>query len=161
MLTVFFFSRLTSAEYHSITKKITDLFPRETPGTYYVPGAKRINAFCHRSPYAQGKLVNKVRNIVKRSEDAVPIRKRKSTEETTSVPSKVTVIDVNDQDLEKNEDYIWLKVHNDPWTNVEEKWNKTYILRRCSNTSITSVEQFIQKWPILKDLRSETLVYSY
>lgn len=149
---------MTQAEYQSITKKITELFPKETFGSYYVPGAKRIHVAHGRSPYAHGKLVNKVRNIVKRSEDATPIRKRKSSEQSEALSSsKITFVSTNDQDLEENEDYVWLKVHNDPWDTVQQKWKQTHFLRRSNNCS-DSIEEFLRKWPILKDLRSESLV---
>lgn len=155
---------MTQVEYQALTKKITDLFPKEVAGTYYVPGVKRCAVSIGRSPYAQGKLVNKVRNIVKRSDEAIPIRKRKSSSSASDqeINNKILIkaTAISDQDLEKDENYVWLKLHSDPWTTVEEKWKQTYITRRSNTTNTTSVEQFLQKWPILRDLRSDTLVSS-
>lgn len=52
------------------------MFPNEAPTGFYKPGVKR-HSNLKGSPFASGSLVHKARNIIKKSGEATPLRKRK------------------------------------------------------------------------------------
>lgn len=61
-------------------------------------------------------------------------------------------LDINLDD----ESVLWLKLNSEPWSTVLEKWNQTFQLRK--KTKLSSVQQFLEYWPTLYDLRAESLV---
>lgn len=75
-------------EYEYIAKKITNLFPKENGAEYYSPSLRKRERNCKSAAYQQGKLVNKVRNIIYRCEEAVPLRiKKRKLNNSTDVGS--------------------------------------------------------------------------
>ncbi|KAB0805329.1 hypothetical protein PPYR_02299, partial [Photinus pyralis] len=145
-------NRMKHEEYNQVAAKIISLFPRECLGTYYVPPIRKSESIIGKSVLARGKLVDKVRNLIHKCEEANPKRKRRSKESNDST----------DEILEKrgrvnNDDMTWLKVNSEPWAEVMEKWNNTYDLRRCDKDCPT-VQEYLERWPILRDLRSDVLI---
>lgn len=152
------------------------LFPNEVAGTYYVPPVKLRDSRNGRSIAAKGKLWSKVHNLVILSGEATPVRKkRKKISEQSQVPeihndiqlvvdkgSFSALFFVNKAMqillyiLDSNEDYIWLKHNSEPWTEVLQKWNATFDMRRHSNCF--TVNEFLEQWPIINDLRADVLV---
>lgn len=132
------------------------MFPNESMGTYYVPAIKKCESPLNKSIMAKGKLVDKVRNLVRVCDEASPLRKRKCLAsmshdnilEEESITEKV-----------ETQDQLWLSLNNEPWAEVIEKWKVTYELRR--NNKQANVAEFLNEWPILKDLRSDCLVNLY
>lgn len=104
---------------------------------------------------ARGKLVDKVRNLIKVCEEAVPKRSRKRS--CNSIDSPENSNENLVENLETNPDYLWLRINREPWAEVIEKWQKTYALRNLKKAS-GCVAGIFKEWPILEDLRSECLV---
>lgn len=53
----------------------------------------------------------------------------------------------NIDNIDCNDSYNWLKNNREPFTDVVEHWNKTYIKREQSQ--VATVAEFIKEWPIL------------
>ncbi|KAF5299382.1 hypothetical protein FQR65_LT09423 [Abscondita terminalis] len=64
----------------------------------------------------------------------------------------------NSDEINTNEDFLWLSLYTDPWSEVMNRWEKTYELRRTNVESYSTVNEFLNIWPILKDQRCETLI---
>lgn len=135
--------RLTHSDYNILTSKIITLFPKECAGTYYVPAIRKKNSPINRPVVAKGKLVDKVRNLLRVNREI-----KSDTEKNVTVESEF------DQSI-KN-DKLWLGTRTDPWSEVIERWSRTFELRRTTKASTLS--EFFQEWPIITDLRSPTLV---
>lgn len=56
-----------------------------------------------------------------------------------------------------NESANWLKTYIEPWDLVIQNWKKTFPLRKVDNT-IHTVEEYMEKWPILKHKDAYMLV---
>lgn len=129
------------------------MFPTESIGTYYIPAIRKADSPCKRSVMAKGKLVDKVRNIVHKCEEATPRRKKRS------------VVSSNDNDANrthsftKNDDVLWLEINTEPWDDVIQKWESTYTIRRNDKTE--TVTDFFEHWPILKKIKNDILVRLY
>lgn len=139
------------------------MFPKECLGTYYVPAVKKSESVSNKSILAKGKLVDKVRNLIHKCDEAQPKRKRfKQNEDERNSNSLATISAsdiVNDDDTKYEEDIQWLKTNRDPWDVVLQKWEATYPIRKMQKNK-GNVSDFLQQWPILSDLRSEYLVYN-
>lgn len=73
----FFYSRLRHEDYNTITAKIVTLFSKEAAQVYYIPSVKKRDSFSGHSIVARGKLVDKARNLICKSETTAITRKRK------------------------------------------------------------------------------------
>ncbi|XP_031327937.1 uncharacterized protein LOC116159147 [Photinus pyralis] len=155
-------NRLRHDEYNRLTAKIIDLFPNETTGTYYVPAIRERDSSINRSIMAKGKLVDKVKNLIRVCDEAIPKRRRKNNDaapHSTSTNSETN--NNNDEPLESNGDYAWLKFNTEPWSDVLVKWENTFHLRQAvRGVSGGNVADVFMLWSILKDLRSDTLINS-
>lgn len=148
-----YYSRLRPDEYNKLAAKILIMFPTESMGTYYVPAVRRAESAVQKSVMAKGKLVDKVRNLIYRCEEAVPRRKRKA-----SKPATVIQDSHSDTNLQ-NEDILWLQINVEPWEEVLQKWEDTYTIRREDKTE--TVMEFLEHWSILKKINNDVLVCSY
>lgn len=61
-----------------------------------------------------------------------------------------TVLDIHKDDV------IWLRNNTEPYEDVINKWKCTFEYRQL--LKYDTVESFIEKWPILNDVRSDVLV---
>lgn len=156
-----FYSRLRHDEYNKIGAKIVDLFPKEALGTYYVPPIKKHDSLTGKSTLAKGKLVDKVRNLIHKCQEAVPKRKRKSgdcldNKDACEPPSKKIA---ESSILENNSDVLWLQLNDEPWEEVLQKWKDTFIIRKNNiNDTGGTLKNYIDNWPILKNVKSDILV---
>ncbi|KAK5648037.1 hypothetical protein RI129_002929 [Pyrocoelia pectoralis] len=141
-------NRLRHEEYNKISAKIITLFPTEIMGIYYVPPIKKQYSTTGKSIVARGKLVDKLKNIIYTCEDATPKRTKR----------KGVLTDTESDEINTNEDFLWLTLYTDPWSEVISRWEKTYELRRTNAESYSTVNEFINVWPILRDQRCETLI---
>lgn len=59
--------------------------------------------------------------------------------------------------LDIQQDILWLKHNLEPWTEVIEKWTRTFQARKNSTTK--NFHEFLKEWTPLKDInRAECLV---
>lgn len=65
-------------QYLLLSEKIINLFPQEAKATYYIPYISRRNSGSDKGVFAKGRLVDKVRNILYRSGDTVPHKRKKT-----------------------------------------------------------------------------------
>ncbi|KAF5284715.1 hypothetical protein FQR65_LT13417 [Abscondita terminalis] len=79
-------------------------------GTYYEPPIRKSDSLT----LAKDKLVDKVRNVVRISGEALPRRKRKHSD-PKSCDVVVEVTNFSKDTMLKNEDVMWLKVNSEPW----------------------------------------------
>ncbi|KAB0790540.1 hypothetical protein PPYR_15061, partial [Photinus pyralis] len=150
--------RLKGDDYILLAAKIISLFPTEATGTYYVSPIKKNQSRTGKSIAAKGRLVSKVSNLVSICGEASPVRKRKAGQNCSeeNVFKRPTPIQEN---LENHEDIVWLKHNTEPWDVVVEKWSTTFGIRRNTERDAPgTVADFINRWPILKDLRSDVLI---
>ncbi|KAF5308020.1 hypothetical protein FQR65_LT18285 [Abscondita terminalis] len=149
--------RLNENDYLILGAKICSLFSNEVVGTYYVRGIKKRDSRNGKSVLPKGKLVSKVNNLIHLCGEAIPLRKKRSTIDTTDeVVSKKKKIEGAFEQYNNNNDVLWLKHNVEPWQTAFEKWEATYDIRRAAVFS--TISDFIAHWPIIKDLRSEILV---
>ncbi|KAF2891130.1 hypothetical protein ILUMI_15043 [Ignelater luminosus] len=69
--------RVRYEEYNTIAAKIITLFPKECMGTNYVSGIRNCNSANGRFVLPRSKLVDKVKNVIQKCEEAIPKRKKK------------------------------------------------------------------------------------
>ncbi|CAH0562948.1 unnamed protein product [Brassicogethes aeneus] len=144
--------RLKYEQYNKISAKIISIFPKENIGTYFVPPIPKNKSISGKSIFAKGKLVDKCRNLLYISGESKR-KKRRERDENDDPQAKKSRLTI---DKETEDDQIWLKSNFEPWATVLEKWKKTYKIRQSE--SFTTVHEFIEKWNILKDLRSDVLI---
>lgn len=113
---------------------------------------------------AKGKLVDKARNVIFKCEEPIPRRKTKQSNNALHENEKEEIIAAKVQrliqdDTSNNENVLWLKLNREPWTEVVSKWEQTVGIRDVQRqNSAGTVAQFIELWPVLKDLRGDVLV---
>lgn len=132
-----FYRILSNNDIEILAIKISDMFPNETSETYYVPPTKLPYGEGTKVSIARGKLVDKYRNQLRDLRNYGLF-----TKSTNRLQNQILVCNVD-----CNDSYIWLKNNREPFTDVIEHWNKTYVKREQS--SVASVAQFVNDWPIL------------
>ncbi|CAH0561713.1 unnamed protein product [Brassicogethes aeneus] len=142
--------RMTHGDYNLISAKILLLFPKECMGTYYVPAVGKKRSLTNKSIIAKGKLVDKVRNLLRLNRDInSDIEKNTETPETSS-----NSLNYNVKELDKS----WLEIRSEPRTEVISKWQNTVILRR--RRKYNDVQEFLNDWPVLKNISNvNELIY--
>ncbi|CAH0555132.1 unnamed protein product [Brassicogethes aeneus] len=139
--------RLAHKDYLKISDKIQSLFPRESGNLYYIAGIKKSISPNNKSVCAKGKLIDKAKNLIFKGGYARPTRKRKIQENETLLTPNI--------DFNSIDSYLWLKTGREPWSEVVQHWKQTIGLRQ--NCTVAKVFEFIETWPILKDIRSYSL----
>ncbi|GBP43090.1 hypothetical protein EVAR_96352_1 [Eumeta japonica] len=135
--------KITFDEYNFLAAKIITLFPAENIGTYFVRPVSKSQSACGKPTFARGKLIDKVRNFLYKS-DA-----HKRSTSTVQLENE-HIEDYNDDDI------LWLRNNYDPWRTVIERWQKTYCARQ--KEIYDNVALFVKAWPILNDPRSIELI---
>lgn len=145
-----------------------EIFPTEVRTTYYIPYVPKRFSPTAKGIYAKGRLVDKVRNILFMSGDTIPMKKRR-LEETGTEPHVHLDDDGNEVHIlyflgvtihcfvsEIKDAVTFLKHCTEPWPDVLEKWKITTQYRQRNKKE--TLHEFINEWPILKDIRADQLV---
>lgn len=142
-------TKMRHTDYNILTAKIISLFPKECAGTYYVPAISKRHSVTNKPIISRGKLVDKVRNLLRLNRSIVRDKTSLLQTETDDIENEIAV----------SEAKMWLDTKLEPWDEVIEKWKKTFALRKCSKEE--NVDSFFKNWPILNDSRSLQLVCSF
>lgn len=137
--------RLTHSDYNVLVAKIVTLFPMETVGTYYVPAISKKNSITNKPQVAKGRLVDKIRNLLRLSR---AIQKEKTVTHTHITEMNIT------EDIREYKS--WLDTRIEPWSEVIEKWKYTFNMRRTGLAN--NVDDFFSQLSILRDPRAVFLV---
>lgn len=73
--------------YSKLTEKIQNLFPNESPRTYYIKPIRKNKSSTGKSIRARGKLVDKVRNLLFKSGE----KRRKKDDEPSNIDDSTLV----------------------------------------------------------------------
>ena len=124
--------RYKNDDFDQIAENIVNLFPRETKGIYYIPPnlVKKMS---------NGKLVDRYRNVRRVITSAT--KKQEEVEASKAEESQV--------DSAVKADILWLSHNSEPWAQVIEKWNSTYVARKDDLIEGENLKSLFQKWPCL------------
>ncbi|KAB0803155.1 hypothetical protein PPYR_00125 [Photinus pyralis] len=123
-----------------LSKKITNVFPREQAATYYVAPIPKKMSGNKIHEKARGKLVDKQRNLL------YMVKKLKSPKTNEIEADESYHQEVIDQEAKDSE--IWLRRNTQPQCEVLQHWKQSYLARR--NTQFQTIAQFLEQWPILR-----------
>ncbi|KAK0073836.1 hypothetical protein PV326_013025, partial [Microctonus aethiopoides] len=147
---------LKNFQLESIAKLIVEIFPTESPKTFYVGPISKALSRTNKSISASGKLVDKYRNKLRQKKELAKMQKKRDTEESP--------LESDDEDDEKKAEHSieWPKVHRNPWNDVLNHWRITFDYRRRNirKNKGGKVNLLLEEWPILKQPNGFLLIES-
>lgn len=159
---------ISTGRFLVLSKAIQDLFPTENLGTYFTPYQAGNESNLKRC--ARGKLYDKYNNIRRafRSVGLIP-KKRKfydssndSTESGTFLWGCVNwLICITNLFVDHQEDcesVSWLEHCIEPWTDVCQKWDQTFLYRKKLLKTDIEPQDYFNTFPALKQPLGYSLV---
>ncbi|KAK3907526.1 Glycerol-3-phosphate acyltransferase 4 [Frankliniella fusca] len=143
-------ARLKKDTFQRLANEICALFPTECPTTWYAEDVKKNRTII--SGRLKHKFYNLRRNFLKVGLiSSARLRSELESDEDLDL--------TNNQDIDDDEDILWLVVHDAPFVEVLNRWENSQDIRKVLLRQL-SCSAYVAKFPFLKKSRGwELLVY--